>query len=133
MISAQTLTRVRFAGLGLAGLICAAYSGLAIAWDTPQPFSPWLPGAAGIAAAVIIWISVFAAGRRNTQIAMDELYQQEWARAVQFSYWMGIVLFIIAAVLIARDVVGQTTGFAAFGTAYGALPMLAFCVITLRG
>ncbi|MGB7317854.1 MAG: hypothetical protein WBC85_07795, partial [Planktotalea sp.] len=102
-------------------------------WDTPQPFSPWLPGATGISAAIVISLSAFAAGARNTGIAMDELYRLEWGRAVQFSYWLGLVLFIVASFAVARGWVGQSTGIAAFGTAYGASPLLLFCVITLRG
>lgn len=133
MMSADTLARIRFVVLGLAGLTCAAYSALAVLWDTPQPFSPWAPGVAGSLAAVVIWISAVAAGARNAGIAMDELYQAEWARAVQFAYWAGIALFILAAILIGRGVVGQSTGFAAFGTAYGAMPLLAFCALNARG
>lgn len=132
-MSADTLSRIRLVVLGFAGLICAAYSILAVLWNTPQPFSVWGPGAAGIAAAAVIWISALAAGERNVGMAMDELYKREWGLAVQFSYWFGLALFILAAIAVGRGWVAQNTGIAAFGTAYGAAPMLAFCVITLRG
>jgi len=130
---ADTLARIRLIVLGFAGLTCALYALLAVLWNTPQPFSVWGPGAAGITASIVIWISAFVAGERNTGIAMDELYKREWSLAVQFSYWFGIVLFILAAIAVANGMISQSTGVAAFGTAYGASPMLAFCIITLRG
>jgi len=55
-----------------------------------------------------------------------------WGLSVQFSYWFGIVLFILAAVMVSKGMISQSTGVAAFGTAYGASPMLAFCIISLR-
>ncbi|MGH1576964.1 hypothetical protein [Planktotalea sp.] len=132
-MKAQTLTNVRLIVLGIAGLVCASYSGLAILWDNPQPFSPWLPGIAGVFAAIVITLSAILAGPRNTQIAMDELYRAEWGKAVQISYWIGILLFIAGAVAITRDWISPAAGIAAAGTAYGASPMLLFCLISLRG
>ena len=131
-MNADTLARIRLVVLGLAGAICAAYAQLAVLWNTPQPFTVWGPAAAGITASVVIWVSAFVAGERNTGIAMDELYKREWGLSVQFSYWFGIVLFILAAVAVAKGMISQSTGVAAFGTAYGASPMLAFCIISLR-
>lgn len=133
MMSADTLVRVRNILMALAGLVTATYSICAWALDTPRPFPWWLPAAAGISAAVAIWVSAFAAGRRNADMAMDELFQLEWGKALQISYWLGIAFFIIGAIAISRDWVGSATAVASLGTAYGAAPMLIFTYFNLRG
>lgn len=132
MMSADTLARVRVVLLGLAGLICAAYCLLALAWDTPRPLPWWLPAAAGLSCAGAIAMSAFAAGRRNAEIAMDELYRYEWGRAVQISYWLGIAFFVIGALLVAQEWIGARTAVAAFGVADGGCPMLLYCFFYLR-
>lgn len=132
-MNADRLAQIRITVFALAGLICATYSGLAIAGDTPRPFSPWLPGASGAAAGAILWISALLAGRRTAGIAHDELYRLEWGQAVRVSYWFSILLYPVFGGLLAFDMLGWSSAFAAMGTAAGAAPMLAFCVITLRG
>lgn len=132
-MNADTLSRIRITVFGLAGLVCAAYSVLAIIGDTPRPISPWLPGASGIAAGIVMWSSAFLAGRRNAGIAHDELYRLEWGQAVKFSYWFAVALYPLFGILMVTGVVTASTSFAAMGTATGAAPMLSFCVINLRG
>ena len=76
-MNADTLARIRILVFGLAGLTCAAYSLMAVATNTPNPISPWLPGTSGVVAALVMWSSAFSAGRRAAEIAHDELYESE--------------------------------------------------------
>ena len=132
-MNADTLARIRILVFGLAGLTCAAYSLMAVATNTPNPISPWLPGTSGVVAALVMWSSAFSAGRRVAEIAHDELYKSEWSRAVKFSYWFAIALYPLFGVLMALGWVSSITAIAAMGTAIGAAPMLSFCFINLRG
>jgi len=132
-MNADMLARIRIVVFALAGLICATYSILALATDTPNPISPWLPVASGMAAGLAMWISAMAAGQRNAGIAHDELYNLEWGRAIKFSYWFAIALYPLFGIFMALGWVSSTTAFAAMGTASGAAPLLTFCIINLRG
>jgi hypothetical protein len=132
-MNADMLARIRIALFGMAGLVCATYSILSLVTDTPNPISPWLPGASGMAAGIAMWISAAAAGRHNASIAHDELYKLEWGRAIKFSYWFAIALYPLFGILMALGWVSPTTTFAAMGTASGAAPLLSFCIINLRG
>lgn len=131
-MDATSVSRIRFVVFGAAGLICASYSVLAVLNDRPDPFTGWLPGIAGICAALLVWISARLAGTKNAGIAHDEFYKIEWGQAVRFSYWFAIALYPLFGVFLALSWVTPITAFAAMGTASGAAPMLAFCVITLR-
>ena len=132
-MTADTLARIRIFVFGLAGLICAAYSLVAVATNTPDPISPWLPAVSGGVAALVMWSSAFSAGRRVAEIAHDELYKVEWGRALTVSYWFALALYPLFGVLMALGGVSPLTAFAAMGTATGAAPMLSFCIINLRG
>lgn len=129
----DTLAQIRIAVFALAGLVCASYSMLAFASDTPNPMSPWLPGVFGAAAGIVMWLSAKMAGQRNAGIAHDELYKLEWGQAVKFSYWFAIALYPLFGVFLTLGWIAPITAFASMGTASGAAPMLAFCVINLRG
>lgn len=133
VFNADALARIRVGVFGLAGLVCASYSVLAIAGDTPNPMQPWLPIVAGVAAAIVLWLSAFAAGQHNADRAFDELYHLEWSKAVRFSYWFAVALYPIFGAFLALGWVSGSTAFAAMGTATGAAPLLSFCIITLRG
>lgn len=132
-MNATTLSNIRLGVFGIAGLVCASYSVLAFVGGTPQPFSPWLPGAAGTAAGIVMWLSAMAAGKRNAGIAHDELYQLEWSQAVKFSYWFAIALYPLFGIFMALGWVTPVVAFAAMGTAAGSAPLLSFCVLNLRG
>ena len=131
-MNADILSKVRFFGFAATGLVCASYSLGALATNTPNPMAPWLPAVAGFAAAAIIWLSAFSAGQRTADIAFDEFYHIEWSRSVRFAYWFAILLYPIFAAPLALGWISSVTAFAAMGTASGAAPLLAFCVITLR-
>ena len=126
------LARIRITVFGLAGLVCLSYSALALAGNTPRPFSPWLPGASGFAAGVLIWLSAISARPRAAGMAHDELFWAEWGTAVKFSYWFSIALYPLFGVFMAMGWIEPSTSIAAMGTAAGAAPMLAFCAINLR-
>lgn len=132
-MNADMIARIRIGVFGMAGLACASYSVLALVTDTPNPISPWLPGASGVAAGVVMWLSAMAAGRRNARIAHDELYKLEWGRAIKFSYWFAVALYPLFGIFMALGWVSPITTFAAMGTATGAAPLLSFCMINLRG
>lgn len=129
---AEVLSKIRLCGFAGAGLICAIYSLAALALNVPNPMSPWLPGVAGCAAGALIWISALSAGKSSATAAFDEFYLIEWNRAVRFAYWFAILLYPLFALLLSLGWISSSTAFAAMGTATGAAPMLAFCVITLR-
>lgn len=131
-MNADSVTRIRIAVFGIAGLVCASYSVMAFITNTPNPFTPWLPGVAGFTAGLVMWVSAFLAGRKNAGIAHDELYQQEWSLAVRFSYWFAIALYPLFGLFLAMGWISPIASFAAMGTATGAAPMLVFCVINLR-
>lgn len=133
MMNADTLARIRILVFGLAGLICISYSFMAVASNTPNPISVWLPGVSGLAAALVMWTSSWLAGRRAAGIAHDELYKLEWGRAVKFSYWFAIALYPLFGLFMYLGSISSSTAFAAMGTATGAAPLLSFCFINLRG
>jgi hypothetical protein len=128
-MNTDTLARIRFVGFAATGLICASYSVMSLATNTPNPMSPWLPG---LAAGALIWMSAISAGRRTAGAAFDEFYQIEWSRAQQFAYWFAILLYSVFAVFLSFGWISPVTAFATMGTATGAALMLAFCAITLR-
>lgn len=132
-MNADTLARIRILVFGLAGLICISYSLMAVATNTPNPISTWLPGVSGLAAAFVVWTSSWLAGRRVAGIAHDELYKVEWGRAIKFSYWFALALYPLFGLFMFLGWISATTVFAAMGTATGAAPMLSFCFINLRG
>jgi len=132
-MNADFLSKLRIAVLGSAGLICLAYAVLSVTWNTPQPFSPWLPGAAGVAAGATMWLCASYAGKRAAGAAYDELYQLEWGQALKISYWIAIALYPIFAIVLNFSELSGSTIFAAMGTATGAAPMLVYCIINLRG
>ena len=133
IFNAETLARIRIGVFGLTGLVCAVYSVLAIAGDIPNPMPAWLPAVFGVAAAIVLWISAFAAGQRNADMAFDELYHIEWGRALKIAYWFAVALYPIFGILLYQGWVSHSTAFAAMGTAIGAMPLLSYCIINLRG
>jgi hypothetical protein len=131
-MNTETLSKIRIVVFGLAGLVCASYSVLALMGNTPRPFSPWLPGASGFAAGLVMWLSAISAGPRVAGMAHDELFWVEWGQAVKFSYWLSIALYPLFGIFMALGWIEPSTSIAAMGTAAGAAPMLAYCILNLR-
>lgn len=132
-MSGEGLVKLRGWLMGFAGLVCLAYGVLAIATGAPNPMPFFIPGLAGIAATIAIYLAFWQAGAASRRAASDEMFAAEMNGAVKVGFWFGIFLFpAFAPFLIA----GWTTfdvAFAAIGTLMAAAYLLTFAVTTLRG
>ena len=131
-ISSETLAWVRIWALGMTGLACVAYATLALAMGRPDPVGWYWPGLIGAAAAVVISVTAFVAGRPQTQAAMDELHQETNHRAQRHAYWLSLALFVGLSGGAALGWVGFNTAMAAFGCLMGASYLLLFVWYDLR-
>lgn len=125
-IDSEMISRLRTGSLGLTGLACVGYAGLALVQGRPDPVWWWLPGGLGLLSALVIALAAFGAGRRAASEAMDELYQAVSHRAQRQAYWLSMAMFVIIAVLTGRDILDARTGFAVLGTLMGASFLLLF-------
>ncbi len=132
-ISADSIIRVRQIMLGLTGLACLGYAIAALVTGRPDPVAFWVPGAFGILAALVITGSFFLAGRAQGQVASDELYHAENARAQRIAYWVALGLYPLFGVLLAAGLVTFPVAFAAMGTLTGAAYLLLFVLLNARG
>lgn len=132
-MTTDQLSKFRFALFLITGLVTASYGVLALLWNTPQPFWMWLPAICGIAAWAMIWIYAIRAGKKIQHATFDELFLLEWSQAVRFAYWFAIALYPVFGLFLVFGNLADGVAFASMGTLTGAAPLLAFCVISLRG
>jgi len=132
IVKAHHISSARLGLLAITGLACFAYAALALAQNRPDPFYWWVPGLAGVVSSVLIFALAFAAGRRESRMAMDELYRQTSQRAAAQAYWVSLGLFVLAVGLI--NWVGLDAGavMASLGTSMGAAYLMLFVFHDLR-
>ncbi|WGI20889.1 hypothetical protein [Amylibacter sp. IMCC11727] len=132
-MNGEGLVRLRGILMGFAGVVCLAYGVLAVVMGRPDPMPQYIPGVAGIAAMVAIYLAFWQAGSDSRKAASDEMFVAEMNGAVKVGFWVGIFMYpAFAPFLIA----GWTTfdvAFAAMGTLMAAAYLLTFAVSTLRG
>ena len=123
---ADHIARARSGLLGLTGLCCLLYAGLAFAQDRPDPMYWWIPGAFGATSAVLIAVLSVWAGARQAGMAADELYHNLNRKAQAQAYWLSLALFVGVTLLAAQSVIAFRTGFAVLGTLMGAAYLFLF-------
>ncbi len=132
MTAEDRISQIRSVTLGLTGLVCLAYAGLALVTGHPEPFAWWIPGAMGLASALIITVSAVIGGRRASEAASDELYQSVNHAAQRHAYWVNIAVFVVIAPLSANGLIDMRTGLAVIGTMMGASYLLLLVVYEFR-
>ena len=128
--SAKAISRIRNLSMGLTGVVCLAYAALVPLTGKPDPISPWWPGAFGIATALIIAVSLFAADSRSAETALDELYRARDHLAQRIGYWSAILLYPVFGFLIAQDYISLTLAFPIMGTLTGAAYLIPHTLLT---
>ncbi len=132
MFSEDAFSMIRACMLGFAGLLCLTYATLALLLGRPDPMPWWIPGAAGLASAVIVWGAAIVAGHRVAARASDERFRADNGRAMQLAYWVALLLYPVFAVPLHERWLGWPTAFAAMGTLSGAAYLLLFAWFGLR-
>ena len=128
--SPNTISRIRNLSMGLTGLVCLAYAALVLLTGKPDPISPWWPGAFAVATALIIAVSLFAAGSRTAEIAMDELYRARDHLAQRIGYWSAVLLYPVFGFLISQDYISLMLAFPVMGTLTGAAYLIPHTILT---
>lgn len=128
-MTAEFISPVRPVSFAVAGLGCLGC--LALATGVPGPLGWSWPGALGVAAALVITVTVLTGGRGAAVAATDEMYRAVTRRAGRPAYWLSLALF---AVVCARGLVPWDAGFAAFLCLMGAsfLPRFVWHDLRLR-
>ena len=132
-MTSEKLSLIRTGMFAVTGLVCAAYAGMAILGNTPNPFGPWIPGVLGFGTGVMILLATLAAGRKATAQAMDEGYRADSQRAQQVGYWVALWMYPVFAVFLWQELLDWPTAFAAMGTLTGAAYLLPAVWFELRG
>lgn len=132
-MSATLLSRIRLIALAATGLVCLAYGVSAMILGRPDPFPSWIPVAFGGGSALLIFLSAFAAGNRNAEIATDELYFAESHRAQIFGFWVALMMYPVFGVALGSGWIAYPVAFAAMGTLSAAAFLLSFSILNARG
>lgn len=132
-MTSENLVRVRGGLMGAAGLVCLIYGVMAVILGRPDPMYPLIPGLAGIAAAVAIFMAFGRAGAGTRKAALDEMYRAEINSAVKVGFWVGILLYPVFAPFLMAGLTTFEVSFAAMGTLMAASYLLTFAFQTLRG
>lgn len=132
MFSEESFSIIRACVLGLTGLLCLTYAGLALLLGRPDPMPWWIPGAAGLASVVVVWGVALVAGHREAARASDEGYGADNGRAMQLAFWVALLLYPAFALPLHERWLAWPTAFAAMGTLTGATYLLLFAWFGLR-
>ena len=68
-VSAEFMATVRVVALGVVGLACVGYAGLALMADRPDPVGWYWPATAGLLAGLVITFAALVAGPRQARAA----------------------------------------------------------------
>ena len=132
-MSGEGLVKLRGWLMGFAGVVCLAYAVLALLTGRPNPMPQFIPGLAGVAAAVAIYLAFWQAGSASRRVASDEMFKMEMNMAVRVGFWVGVFLYPAFAPLLIAGWTKFEVAFAAMGTLMAASYLLTFAVTTLRG
>ena len=127
------LVRLRGGLMGFAGIVCLLYGVTALVLGRPNPMPQWIPGTAGIAAGLAIFLVFSRAGQGSVQQAMDETYRAEMNGATRIGFWTGVVQYPLYAPFLMAGMIGFDVAFAAMGTITASAFLLSFALISLRG
>ena len=130
LLSPDVLSRLRAFSMGLTGEVCLVYAALVVLTQTPDPISPWWPGLFGAATALIIAVSMFAAGARSAEMAMDELYRARDHLAQRIGYWSALLLYPIFGFLIWQDHISLMLAFPIMATLTAAAYLIPHAILT---
>lgn len=132
-MTSDGLVRVRGGLMGFAGVVCLIYGVLALVTGQPDPMHPAIPGMAGLAAAVAIFLAFGRASAGTRKQATDEVFQMEMNAAVTVGFWVAILLYPMFAPFLMGGLITFEVAFAAMGTLTAAAYLLTFAFQTLRG
>lgn len=133
MLSSDTLSTIRVTVLGITGVICFLYAVLALLQGRADPMPFWVPGLAGFGSAAVITLAAMGAGRKNTEMAIDEGYHADNHRAQRIGYWIALLLYPLFGLLLSQGIVTWSVAFAAMGTLTGGAYLLLFVWFDLQG
>lgn len=131
-MSSYTLILTRSISMGFAGGICGLYAVLVLLQGRPDPMPGWIPGLAGIAAAVAIWISVGASNKKAVGATFDEGYRADDALAQRLGFWVAVWLYPVFAIPLFLEWITWPSAFAAMGTLTAASYLLGSVWLDLR-
>ncbi|MEM6462781.1 MAG: hypothetical protein AAF724_12785 [Pseudomonadota bacterium] len=133
MLSANALSNIRVAVLGVTGIICLVYASLALLTGRPDPIPPWVPALFGVGSAAIIMIAFFSATRRAADMASDEGFAADNGRAHKIGYLVALFLYPAFAAPLALGWISWPVAYAAMGTLTAAAFLLPFVLFDLKG
>ena len=123
---------VRTLSLGITGVACVLYALGVIVTGRPNPVPWYIPGAMGMASALLISLTAIWAGQRAAVAATDELYRMVRDRAERGAYWLSMALFVAVALSAGAGLIGWREGFVVLGCLMGASFLLLFVWHDLR-
>lgn len=126
----DVISRIRTLSMGLTGAVCLVYAVLVPLTGKPDPISPWWPGLCGAATALIIAVSLYTAGARSAEMAMDELYRARDHLAQRIGYWSALLLYPVFGFLIAQDQISLVLAFPIMATLTAAAYLIPHAVLT---
>lgn len=132
-MTATTLLYTRSLAMGLAGLICAVYGLMVLLQGRPDPMPGWIPGVAGIAAALAIFVTASSSAKGVLQATFDEGYQADAVLAQRIGFWVAIWLYPVFAMPLYLGWISWPSAFAAMGTLTAATYLLGTVILDLRG
>ena len=132
-MNSSTLANIRVTVFAMAGLVTAAYAIGVLISGRPDPMLFWIPGVAGICAAIAIFMSAGAAGQSTRDQAFDEGYLADTHKAQRYGFWIALFLYPAFGLLMFLEVVNHEISFAAMGTLTGASFLFLFVWFDLRG
>lgn len=125
-----TLRRLLF---GITGLLCLLYATLALLWATATPMPFWIPGAAGVASGLLLFLTSAAAGKKPAEMAWDEGYSADTSSAAKRAFWIGIALFPLFGLALSAGLTSTPVAYAATGLLMAASYLLSVVWSDLRG
>ncbi len=110
----------------ITGVILVAYGVLAMIWQTPEPFSWWIPFLFGIVTFFVIAMAKRAGGRKASHQAFDESFDLAMNRAQSISYWIALYMYPAFGLLMSFGWLNFSVSFATMGCFTGASLLLLF-------
>ena len=130
--TSEFIEKTRVLSLATVGVSCFLYAGMGLMQGRPDPFFWWIPGALGLAAALVITLAALMAGRAAAGAATDELYRATSQRAAALAFWVSMALFVITALLPKFGIADRATSTAVLGTLMGGAYLALFVWLDWR-
>ena len=133
MLSTNAVLNIRVLVFGLTGATCLIYALLAVTCGRPDPFSPWIPGIAGVVSALVVMVATLSAGARNAAMAQDEGFSHDCGRAQGVGYRTVVLLYPVFGYLLSQGMTSYVVAFAAMAIFTAAAFLLPFVWFDLKG